>query len=118
MTEILPASRPRSTRSPRATGRTCSPSRRLTATVYGDERYNDRLDDPGPEGRAAARRLMERVWREAAAVPEDGLPTEDRITRDMLQVVAEAAIEADDLALPRALRSWTRSTARRRCSPS
>ncbi len=70
----------------------------LTATVYGDERYNDRLDDPGPEGRAAERRLMERVWREAAAVPEAGLPTEDRITRDVLQVVAEVAIEADDLA--------------------
>ena len=70
----------------------------LTATVYGDERYNDRLDDPGPEGRAAERRLMERVWREAAAVPEEGLPTEDRITRDVLQVVAEVAIEADDLA--------------------
>ena len=70
----------------------------LTATVYGDERYNDRLDDPGPEGRAAERRLMERVWREAAAVPEAGLSTEDRITRDVLQVVAEVAIEADDLA--------------------
>jgi uncharacterized protein (DUF885 family) len=70
----------------------------LTATVYGDERYNDRLDDPGPEGRAAERRLMERVWREAAAVSEEGLPTEDRITRDVLQVVAEVGIEADDLA--------------------
>ena len=70
----------------------------LTATVYGDERYNDRLDDPGPEGRAAERRLMERVWREAAAVQEEGLSTEDRITRDVLQVVAEVAIEADDLA--------------------
>ena len=73
----------------------------LTATVYGDERYNDRLDDPGPEGRAAERRLMERVWREAAAVAPEGLSTEDRITRDVLQVVAEIAIEADDLALPR-----------------
>jgi uncharacterized protein (DUF885 family) len=69
-----------------------------TATVYGDERYNDRLDDPGPAGRAAERQLMERVWREAAAVPEAGLPDEDRITRDVLQVVAEIAIEADDLA--------------------
>ena len=69
-----------------------------TATVYGDERYNDRLDDPGPAGRAEARKLMERVWREAAAVSPDGLPDEDRITRDILQVVAEAAIEADDLS--------------------
>jgi uncharacterized protein (DUF885 family) len=70
-----------------------------TATVYGDERYNDRLDDPGPAGRAEARRLMERVWREAAAVSPDGLSDEDRITRDILQIVAEAAIEADDLAV-------------------
>ena len=69
-----------------------------TATVYGDERYNDRLDDPGPAGRAEARRLMERVWREAAAVSPDGLSDEDRITRDILQIVAEAAIEADDLS--------------------
>ncbi len=69
-----------------------------TATVYGDERYSDRLDDPGPAGRAEARKLMERVWREAAAVSPDGLPDEDRITRDILQVVAEAAIEADDLS--------------------
>ncbi len=68
------------------------------ATVYGDERYNDRLDDPGPAGRAAERTLMERVWRETAAVPPEGLDTEDRITRDMLQLVAEIAIDADDLA--------------------
>ncbi len=41
---------------------------------------------------------MERVWREAAAVSPEGLSNEDRITRDILQVVAEIAIEADDLA--------------------
>ena len=29
-----------------------------TATVYGDERYDDRLDDPGPAGRAAAEMLQ------------------------------------------------------------
>ena len=27
-----------------------------TATVYGDERYADRLEDPGPAGRRAAGR--------------------------------------------------------------
>ena len=68
----------------------------VTATVYGDERYADRLDDPGPEGRAAARRLMERTLAEVDAIPVDGLPTEDRITRDMLRVVAELGIEEDD----------------------
>ena len=68
----------------------------VTATVYGDERYADRLDDPGPEGRAATRRLMERTLAEVDAIPVDGLATEDRITRDMLRVVAELGIEEDD----------------------
>ncbi|HEY7735241.1 MAG TPA: DUF885 domain-containing protein [Candidatus Limnocylindrales bacterium] len=67
-----------------------------TATVYGDERYGDRLEDPGPEGRAAARRLMEETIAETDAVSPDGLSVEDRITRDMMRVVAEIAIEQDD----------------------
>ena len=41
----------------------------VTATVYGDERYDDRLDDPGPEGRAATRRLMEQTLAEVEAIP-------------------------------------------------
>jgi uncharacterized protein (DUF885 family) len=68
------------------------------ATVYGDERYGDRLDDPGPAGRAAARALMERVRREAAEVPDEGLSDEERVTRDVLGIVADIAIEGDDLA--------------------
>jgi uncharacterized protein (DUF885 family) len=69
-----------------------------TATVYGDERYNDRLEDPGPEGRAAGRALAERVLRETAEVPDDGLGVEEAITKDTLRIVAELAIEGDDLA--------------------
>ena len=57
------------------------------ATMYGDERYADRLDDPGPEGRAAMLALAQRAAAEAAAVPGDGLSVEDRITRDMLGIV-------------------------------
>jgi uncharacterized protein (DUF885 family) len=67
-----------------------------TATVYGDERFADRLEDPGPDGRARNRALMERTAAEAASIPADGLPTEDRITRDMLAVIAELQIEEDD----------------------
>ena len=67
-----------------------------TATVYGDERYADRLEDPSAEGRAKTRALLERTRAEAAAIPPDGLSTEDRITRDTLQVVAELGIEEDD----------------------
>jgi uncharacterized protein (DUF885 family) len=70
-----------------------------TATFYGDDRYADRLEDPGPEGRARARAPMERTAAEASAIDTDGLPTEDRITRDMLKVIAELQIEEDDQAL-------------------
>ena len=67
-----------------------------TATFYGDERYADRLEDPGPEGRARTRALMERTAADAGAIDTSGLPTEDRITRDMLKVIAELQIEEDD----------------------
>ena len=72
-----------------------------TATVYGDERYNDRLEDPSPAGRAATRRLMERTKAEAEAISPDGLSVEDRITRDMLIVIADQAIEQDDQGVHR-----------------
>jgi uncharacterized protein (DUF885 family) len=71
------------------------------ATQYGDERYADRLEDPGPAGRAAARRLLEDTLRDARAIPTDGLAVEDRITRDMLIVVSELGIEEDDLRIHR-----------------
>ena len=67
-----------------------------TATIYGDERYADRLEDPSEAGRAKDRALMERTASEAAALDTDGLPTEERITRDMLQVIADLSIEQDD----------------------
>ena len=70
-----------------------------TATFYGDERYADRLEDPGPEGRARSRALMIRTAAAATAIETDGLPTEDRITRDMLRVIADLQIEEDDQAL-------------------
>jgi uncharacterized protein (DUF885 family) len=68
------------------------------ATLYGDERYADRLPDPGPEGRAQLRALADRVQGEVAAIPEDGLGVEDRITRDMLGILGRLAAEEDDLA--------------------
>src|SRR5450756_825675 len=66
------------------------------ATTYGDERYDDRLEDPGPAGRAAARALRERTLAEIATIPADGLPVEERITRDMLEVVCELGIKQAD----------------------
>jgi uncharacterized protein (DUF885 family) len=72
-----------------------------TATVYGDERYADRLEDPSPAGRAKTRRLMERTKAEAEAISPDGLSVEERITRDMLIVIADQAIEQDDQGVHR-----------------
>jgi uncharacterized protein (DUF885 family) len=68
-----------------------------TATMYGDSRYDDRLEDPGPAGRAAQLELARRTAAEVLAIPEDGLGVEDRITRDMLRIVAEIAEEEDRL---------------------
>jgi uncharacterized protein (DUF885 family) len=72
-----------------------------TATVYGDERYADRLEDPSPAGRAKARRLMEETKTAAEAIPTDDLSVEERITRDVLIVIAEQSIEEDDQGLHR-----------------
>jgi uncharacterized protein (DUF885 family) len=69
-----------------------------TATMYGDTRFDDRLEDPSAAGRAAMRALAERVAAEVTAVPEAGLGVEDRITRDMLRIVGELAVEDDELA--------------------
>jgi uncharacterized protein (DUF885 family) len=67
-----------------------------TATVYGDERYADRLEDPSPAGRAKTRRLLEETRAAAQAIPTDGLSVEERITRDVLIVIADQGIEEDD----------------------
>ena len=67
-----------------------------TATVYGDERYADRLEDPSEVGRAEARSLFESTMAEADAIPDDGLEPEDRITRDILGVISRLGIEQDD----------------------
>ena len=70
-----------------------------TATFYGDTRYANRLEDPSPAGRARARELMERTAAEARSIPVDGLSTEERITRDMLEVIGDLGVEEDDQGL-------------------
>jgi uncharacterized protein (DUF885 family) len=71
----------------------------ISATFNGDNRYDDRLPDPGPDGRAAARRLAEDMRAAAASVPDDGLGVEDRITRDVLRVIADIFLAEDDMRL-------------------
>ena len=70
-----------------------------TATFYGDSRYADRLEDPSPAGRARGRELMQRTAQEARAIPIEGLSTEERITRDMLEVIGDLGVEEHDQGL-------------------
>ena len=67
-----------------------------TATVYGDERFADRLEDPSEAGRAKALALWKSTRREAEAMPTDGLPVEDRITLDMIRVVCDLGVEEQE----------------------
>jgi uncharacterized protein (DUF885 family) len=63
------------------------------ATVLGDERYNDRWPDVGPDGRAADEAAYRSTLAEALAILADGLAPEQVITRDLLILVAENHLE-------------------------
>ncbi len=67
------------------------------ATVLGDERFDDRLDDPGPAGRAARRALAEEARAGALAIDAAALDPEERISRDLLLLVADQELLEDDL---------------------
>ena len=71
----------------------------LTASFYGDQRYADRLDDPGPDGRAAQRELAEQTIAATAAIDRSEASPDDLITLDMLRAVSEQTIESDALRL-------------------
>ncbi|HET9680870.1 MAG TPA: DUF885 domain-containing protein [Candidatus Limnocylindrales bacterium] len=71
----------------------------ISATVNGDTRYDDRLPDPGPEGRARMRTLAEDMLGACDALAGAELSDEDRITRDVLGVVASIVLAEDDMRL-------------------
>ena len=71
----------------------------ISATVNGDTRYDDRLPDPGPEGRARMRTLAEDMLGACDALAGAELSDEDRITRDVLGVVASIILAEDDMRL-------------------
>jgi uncharacterized protein (DUF885 family) len=69
------------------------------ATMYGDHRFDGRLEDPSSAGRAEVRALIERAVAEAGAVPEAELNVEDRITRDMLRIAGDLAAREEELGV-------------------
>ena len=64
------------------------------ATLLGDERFNEKWPDLGPEGRSAEEAAYRSVLAEAGEIPVDGLDPEQVITRDLLILVAENHLEA------------------------
>ena len=70
----------------------------LAATFFGDDRYDDRLDDPGPEGRAAELAEARALLTDAARIDRGALGVEDAITLDMLEVVARLTVRAHEQA--------------------
>ena len=69
----------------------------INATILGYENGLDKLDDPGPDGRAAAARLYNGTLAECDRIAADGassaLPVEERITLDILRVICDIELE-------------------------
>ncbi len=65
----------------------------LMATALGDRRYDGRLPDISPEGRAAIRERYEAVVRRCEDIGEDALAPSERLTRTALLVDARSQID-------------------------
>ncbi|MGD8486686.1 MAG: DUF885 family protein, partial [Chloroflexota bacterium] len=61
----------------------------LWATMQGEERWDDRLDDPGPDGRAAMLALTESWATEMDGFAGLTLSVEDRITLGLIRFAVE-----------------------------
>ncbi len=71
----------------------------LWATAQGDERWDDRLDDPGPAGRTAMLVLVDAWEAEIEGFGSLPLSVEDSITLDLIGIVIQRTREADALRL-------------------
>ncbi len=65
----------------------------VLATFFGDYRYNDRLPDLGPAGRAAEEADLRAVLARLEPLREAPLDPEDRITCDMLRLAVQAGLD-------------------------
>ena len=78
----------------------------ISATLLGYEQGMDRLDDPGPDGRAKAHALHTATLSaadaiEAHAAATGGLPTEERITLDTMRVICGIELEQQSQRIDR-----------------
>ena len=61
----------------------------ILGTAVGDERFDDRLPDPGPEGRAARERLHAGALEEVGLLDRESLGDDLRISIDILEAIAQ-----------------------------
>ncbi len=71
----------------------------LWATAQGDERWDDRLGDPGPDGRAAELAMLDAWEAGSGAFDEEALSVEDAVTLDLVRIVIGRLREAHSLRL-------------------
>ncbi len=71
----------------------------LWATAQGDERWDDRLDDPGPEGRAAQLAMLDEWQRELPSLRHSAISVEDAVTLDLIEVIVTRLRQAHELRL-------------------
>src|SRR5215212_1145827 len=65
----------------------------ILATFFGDYRYNDRLPDIGPHGRAEEEADLRSIAQRLEPLRDAPLGLEDRITWDMLRLAAQAGLD-------------------------
>ena len=66
----------------------------VSATILGDDRWDERLSDLGADGRAADAAGYRDALAEAATIDRASLDPEQVITHDMLTLVARTHLEA------------------------
>ena len=65
-------------------------------TAIGDERFDDRLGDPGPDGRAREASLLRGALDDLATIDRSALDESNRLTMDVLEAVANRFLAALD----------------------
>jgi uncharacterized protein (DUF885 family) len=71
----------------------------VIATILGFDAHDDQLPDPGPAGRAAERAANAETLESARGTDRGDLSTEENVTLDLLEVIAQTGLELDDAKL-------------------
>ncbi|HEX8025764.1 MAG TPA: DUF885 domain-containing protein [Candidatus Limnocylindrales bacterium] len=66
----------------------------VSATIFGDRRYDDRLDDNSPQGIARSQAIVSGHLDDAQAIDPDGLSATEQVTRQTLIDVLDGNLRA------------------------